>query len=233
VTLGEEVEVMILDIDAERRRISLGMKQCKPNPWDQFAKSFNKNDQVKGNIKSITDFGIFIGLEGGIDGLVHLSDISWNITGEDAIRDFKKGDEVEAIVLAVDPERERISLGIKQLSQDPFSVFFAAHPKGSAVNGVITEVTPKMAKVELAEGIEGILRASEISRDRVEDASTILSVGDKIEAKFMGMDRKTRVVNLSIKAKDYDDEAEVMKEYSSQSTSGTSLGDIFKEQMDK
>ena len=233
VTLGEEVEVMILDIDAERRRISLGMKQCKPNPWDQFAKSFNKNDQVKGNIKSITDFGIFIGLEGGIDGLVHLSDISWSITGEDAIRDFKKGDEVEAIVLAVDPERERISLGIKQLSQDPFSVFFAAHPKGSAVNGVITEVTPKMAKVELAEGIEGILRASEISRDRVEDASTILSVGDKIEAKFMGMDRKTRVVNLSIKAKDYDDEAEVMKEYSSQSTGGTSLGDIFKEQMDK
>jgi small subunit ribosomal protein S1 len=233
VTLGEEVEVMILDIDAERRRISLGMKQCKPNPWDQFAKSFNKNDQVKGNIKSITDFGIFIGLEGGIDGLVHLSDISWSITGEDAIRDFKKGDEVEAIVLAVDPERERISLGIKQLSQDPFSVFFAAHPKGSSVNGVITEVTPKMAKVELAEGIEGILRASEISRDRVEDASTILSVGDKIEAKFMGMDRKTRVVNLSIKAKDYDDEAEVMKEYSSQSIGGTSLGDIFKEQMDK
>ncbi|MCK5813141.1 MAG: 30S ribosomal protein S1 [Cocleimonas sp.] len=233
VTLGEEVEVMILDIDADRRRISLGMKQCKPNPWDQFAKSFNKNDQVKGNIKSITDFGIFIGLDGGIDGLVHLSDISWNVSGEDAIRDFKKGDEVEAIVLAVDPERERISLGIKQLSQDPFSLFFANHPKGSAVSGVITEVTPKMAKIELAEGIEGILRASEISRDRVEDATTILNVGDKIDAKFMGMDRKTRVINLSVKAKDYDDEAEVMKEYSTKSTGGTSLADIFKEQMEK
>ena len=233
VTLGEEVEVMILDIDADRRRISLGMKQCKPNPWDQFAKSFNKNDQVKGNIKSITDFGIFIGLDGGIDGLVHLSDISWNVSGEDAIREFKKGDEVEAIVLAVDPERERISLGIKQLSQDPFSLFFARYPKGSAVSGVITEVTPKMAKVELAEGIEGILRASEISRDRVEDATTLLSVGDKVDAKFMGMDRKTRIINLSVKAKDYDDEAEVMKEYSSKSTGGTSLGDIFKEQMEK
>ncbi|MCK5901905.1 MAG: 30S ribosomal protein S1 [Cocleimonas sp.] len=231
VTLGEEVEVMILDIDAERRRISLGMKQCKANPWDQFAKSFNKNDRVKGNIKSITDFGIFIGLEGGIDGLVHLSDISWNVTGEDAIREFKKGDEVEAMVLAVDPDRERISLGIKQLNQDPFSIFFAENPKGSIVKGIITEVTPKMAKIELSQGIEGILRASEISRDRVEDASTILKVGDKIDAKFMGMDRKTRVVNLSIKAKDYDDEAEVMKEYSSQSTGGTSLGDIFKEQM--
>ncbi|HFC91631.1 MAG TPA: 30S ribosomal protein S1 [Leucothrix mucor] len=233
VTLGEEVEVMILDIDAERRRISLGMKQCKPNPWDQFADSFNKNDQVKGNIKSITDFGIFIGLDGGIDGLVHLSDISWSVTGEDAIREYKKGDEVEAIVLAVDPERERISLGIKQLSQDPFSLFFAEHPKGSSVSGIITDVTPKMAKIELAEGIEGILRASEISRDRVEDATMILNVGDKIEAKFMGMDRKTRVINLSIKAKDYDDEAEVMKEYSTKSTGGTSLGDIFKEQMDK
>ena len=233
VTLGQEVEVMILDIDADRRRISLGMKQCKDNPWDEFAKSFNKNDKVKGNIKSITDFGIFIGLDGGIDGLVHLSDISWSVSGEDAIRDFKKGDEVEAIVLAVDPDRERISLGIKQLNQDPFSVFFSEHPKGSIVNGVITEVTPKMAKIELAEGIEGILRASEISRDRVEDASTILKVGDKVEAKFMGMDRKTRVINLSIKAKDYEDEAEAMKEYSSSSAGGVSLGDIFKEQMDK
>jgi small subunit ribosomal protein S1 len=233
VTLGEEVEVMILDIDAERRRISLGMKQCKPNPWDQFAESFNKNDQVKGNIKSITDFGIFIGLDGGIDGLVHLSDISWNVPGEEAIREYKKGDEVKAIVLAVDPERERISLGIKQLSQDPFSLFFSQYPKGSAVSGIVTDVTPKMAKIELAEGIEGILRASEISRDRVEDATTILNIGDKIEAKFMGMDRKTRIINLSIKAKDYDDEAEVMKEYSGKSTGGTSLGDIFKEQMDK
>ena len=231
VTLGDEVEVMILDIDAERRRISLGMKQCKANPWDEFAKSFNKNDIVKGNIKSITDFGIFIGLEGGIDGLVHLSDISWNVQGEDAVRDYKKGDEVEAIVLAVDPERERISLGIKQMDQDPFSAFFAANPKGSIVKGTIVEVTPKMAKVDLGDGIEGSLRASELSRDRVEDASTILKVGEEIEAKFMGVDRKSRMMNLSIKAKEYADEAEVMKEYSNRSSSGTSLGDIFKEQM--
>jgi len=231
VTLGDEVEVMILDIDAERRRISLGMKQCKANPWDEFAKSFNKNDIVKGNIKSITDFGIFIGLEGGIDGLVHLSDISWNVQGEDAVRDYKKGDEVEAIVLAVDPERERISLGIKQMDQDPFSAFFAANPKGTIVKGTVTEVTPKMATIDLGDGIEGSLRASELSRDRVEDASTILKVGEEIEAKFMGVDRKSRMMNLSIKAKDYADEAEVMKEYSGRASGGTSLGDIFKEQM--
>ncbi len=231
VTLGDEVEVMILDIDAERRRISLGMKQCKANPWDEFAKSFNKNDIVKGNIKSITDFGIFIGLEGGIDGLVHLSDISWNVQGEEAVRDYKKGDEVEAIVLAVDPERERISLGIKQMDQDPFSAFFAANPKGTIVKGVVTEVTPKMATVDLGDGIEGSLRASELSRDRVEDASTILKVGEEVEAKFMGVDRKSRMMNLSIKAKDFADEAEVMKEYSGRASGGTSLGDIFKEQM--
>ncbi|RVU86224.1 30S ribosomal protein S1 [Leucothrix sargassi] len=231
VTLGDEVEVMILDIDAERRRISLGMKQCKANPWDEFAKSFNKNDIVKGNIKSITDFGIFIGLDGGIDGLVHLSDISWNVQGEEAVRDYKKGDEVEAIVLAVDPERERISLGIKQMDQDPFSAYVAANPKGAIVKGTITEVTPKMAKVDLGDGIEGSLRASELSRDRVEDASTVLKVGEEVEAKFMGVDRKTRMMNLSIKAKEFADEAEVMKEYSNRSASGTSLGDIFKEQM--
>ena len=231
VTLGDEVEVMILDIDAERRRISLGMKQCKANPWDEFAKLFNKNDIVKGNIKSITDFGIFIGLEGGIDGLVHLSDISWSVQGEEAVRDFKKGDEVEAIVLAVDPERERISLGIKQMDQDPMSSFFAAYPKGSIVKGTVTEVTPKMATIDLGDGIEGSLRASELSRDRVEDASTLLKVGEEIEAKFMGVDRKTRMMNLSIKAKDFADEAEVMKEYSGRASGGTSLGDIFKEQM--
>ena len=231
VTLGDEVEVMILDIDAERRRISLGMKQCKANPWDEFAKSFNKNDIVKGNIKSITDFGIFIGLEGGIDGLVHLSDISWNVQGEEAVRDYKKGDEVEAIVLAVDPERERISLGIKQMDQDPFSAFFAANPKGTIVKGTVTEVTPKMATIDLGDGIEGSLRASELSRDRVEDASTILKVGEVVEAKFMGVDRKSRMMNLSIKAKDFADEAEVMKEYSGRASGGTSLGDIFKEQM--
>ncbi|MEB4590333.1 30S ribosomal protein S1 [Candidatus Thiothrix sp. Deng01] len=232
VTLGDEVEVMILDIDAERRRISLGMKQCQPNPWDEFAASHNKGDRVSGKIKSITDFGIFIGLEGGIDGLVHLSDISWNMPGEEAVRSYKKGDEVEAVVLAVDPERERISLGIKQLEQDPFSNFVAAHAKGSVVKGTVIEVTPKSAKVDLGDGIEGILRASELSRDRVEDARSVLKEGDAIEAKFMGVDRKTRSINLSIKAKDDDDEARVMREYTGRSSgASTSLGDIFKEQM--
>ncbi len=232
VTLGDEVEVMVLDIDADRRRISLGMKQCQPNPWEEFANSHNKGDRVAGKIKSITDFGIFIGLEGGIDGLVHLSDISWNVPGEEAVRSYKKGDEVEAVVLAVDPERERISLGIKQLEQDPFSNFVAAHAKGSVVKGTVVEVTPKSAKIDLGDGIEGILRASELSRDRVEDARSILKEGDAIEAKFMGVDRKTRSINLSIKAKDDDDEARVMREYTGRSSgASTSLGDIFKEQM--
>ncbi|MDD5392839.1 MAG: 30S ribosomal protein S1 [Thiothrix sp.] len=232
VTLGDEVEVMILDIDADRRRISLGMKQCQANPWDEFAGTRNKGDRVSGKIKSITDFGIFIGLDGGIDGLVHLSDISWNVPGEEAVRSYKKGDEVEAVVLAVDPERERISLGIKQMEQDPFSNFVAAHTKGSVVKGTVVEVTPKSAKIDLGEGIEGILRASELSRDRVEDARTLLKEGDKIEAKFMGVDRKTRSINLSIKAKDDDDEARVMREYTGRSGgASTSLGDIFKEQM--
>ncbi|MEE9444140.1 MAG: 30S ribosomal protein S1 [Cocleimonas sp.] len=233
VTLGDEVEIMILEIDPERRRISLGMKQCKANPWDEFAKSAVKGDQVKGVIKSITDFGIFIGLDGGIDGLVHLSDISWNIPGEEAVREYKKGDDVEAVILAVDPERERISLGIKQMDQDPFSLFVAANEKGSIVKGKIVEVTAKMAKIDLGENIEGILRASEISRDRIEDASTVLNVGDDIEAKFMGVDRKTRAINLSIKAKDYAEEAEVLKEYSGSSSTTGTLGDIFKEQLDK
>jgi small subunit ribosomal protein S1 len=232
VTLGDDVEVMILDIDADRRRISLGMKQCQANPWDEFANSHNKGDKVSGKIKSITDFGIFIGLDGGIDGLVHLSDISWNMPGEEAVRSYKKGDEVEAVVLAVDPERERISLGIKQMEQDPFSNFVAAHSKGSVVKGTVVEVTPKAAKIDLGEGIEGILRASELSRDRVEDARTLLKEGDKIEAKFMGVDRKTRSINLSIKAKDDEDEARVMREYTGRSGgASTSLGDIFKEQM--
>ncbi|EIJ32942.1 30S ribosomal protein S1 [Thiothrix nivea] len=232
VTLGDEVEVMILDIDAERRRISLGMKQCQPNPWDEFAANHNKGDRVSGKIKSITDFGIFIGLDGGIDGLVHLSDISWNMPGEEAVRSYKKGDEVEAVVLAVDPERERISLGIKQMEQDPFSNFVAAHSKGSVVKGTVVEVTPKAAKIDLGEGIEGILRASELSRDRVEDARTLLKEGDTIEAKFMGVDRKTRSINLSIKAKDDEEEARVMREYTGRSGgASTSLGDIFKEQM--
>ena len=232
VTLGDETEVMILDIDADRRRISLGMKQCQANPWDEFAGTRNKGDRVSGKIKSITDFGIFIGLDGGIDGLVHLSDISWNVPGEEAVRSYKKGDEVEAVVLAVDPERERISLGIKQMEQDPFSNFVAAHSKGSIVHGTVVEVTPKAAKIDLGEGIEGILRASELSRDRVEDARTLLKEGDKIEAKFMGVDRKTRSINLSIKAKDDEDEARVMREYTGRSGgASTSLGDIFKEQM--
>lgn len=232
VTLGDEVEVMILDIDADRRRISLGMKQVQANPWDEFAGGHNKNDKVSGKIKSITDFGIFIGLEGGIDGLVHLSDISWNAPGEEAVRNFKKGDEVEAVVLAVDPERERISLGIKQLEQDPFSNFVAAHSKGSVVAGTVVEVTAKSARIDLGDGIEGILRASELSRERVEDARTQLKEGDKIDAKFMGVDRKTRAINLSIKAKENEDDARVMKEYSSNSGgASTSLGDIFKEQM--
>jgi len=229
VHLGDEVEVMILDIDEERRRISLGMKQCQVNPWDDFAVNFNKGDHISGMIKSITDFGIFVGIDGGIDGLVHLSDISWNVSGEEAVRDFKKGEELETIVLAVDPERERISLGVKQLDKDPFSQYMAAHAKGSIVKGVVKEVDAKAAVVELADTVDGILRASELSRDRVEDASKILKVGDDIEAKFIGVDRKTRTVSLSIKAKDSDDEAEAMQEYKGSATvSGGSMHDALK-----
>jgi len=234
VQLGDEVEVMVLEIDAERRRISLGMKQCKPNPWDNFASQHNKGDKIVGTIKSITDFGIFIGLEGGIDGLVHLSDISWNTTGEDAVRNYKKGDEIETVILAIDPERERISLGVKQLEQDPFSSYLAEHPKGSIVSGKILEVDAKGATVQLMEGIDGYLRASEITRDRVEDARTLLKQGDTVEAKFIGVDRKNRVINLSIKAKDSQEEAEAIEDYSRQSDQqgSTTLGDLLKEQMD-
>jgi len=234
VQLGDEVEVMVLEIDAERRRISLGMKQCKANPWDDFASKHNKGDKIVGTIKSITDFGIFIGLEGGIDGLVHLSDISWNATDEDVVRNYKKGDEIETVILAVDPERERISLGIKQLEQDPFSNYLAEHPKGSIVKGKILDVDAKGATVQLMEGIEGYLRASEITRDRVEDARTLLKEGEEVEAKFIGVDRKNRVINLSIKAKDSQEEAEAMEDYSRQSESqgSTTLGDLLKEQMD-
>ncbi|KPJ94305.1 MAG: 30S ribosomal protein S1 [Gammaproteobacteria bacterium SG8_15] len=234
VQLGDDVEVMVLEIDAERRRISLGMKQCKANPWDEFAAHHNKGDKIVGTIKSITDFGIFIGLDGGIDGLVHLSDISWNATGEDAVRDYKKGDEIETVILAIDPERERISLGVKQLEQDPFSNYLAEHPKGSIVTGKVIEVDAKGAVVQLMEGIEGYLRASEITRDRVEDARTLLKEGEEVEAKFIGVDRKNRVINLSIKAKDSQEEAEAMEDYSRQSDSqgATTLGDLIKEQMD-
>ena len=230
VHIGQEVEVMVLDIDEERRRISLGIKQCYANPWDEFGATRNKGDIVKGTIKSITDFGIFIGLEGEIDGLVHLSDISWHEPGEEAVRKFTKGDEIEAVVLSVDPERERISLGIKQLEKDPFSNFVAEHSKGSIVKGTVKEVDAKAAIIDLGDGVDGTLRASELSRDRIEDARTILSVGDEVEAKFMGVDRKSRAIMLSVKAKDTDDEAAMMQDYgASSSEATTSLGDMLKQ----
>ncbi len=233
VSLGDEVEVMVLDIDEERRRVSLGIKQCKANPWDEFAATHNKGDHVSGSIKSITDFGIFIGLDGGIDGLIHLSDITWDEEGEEAIRKFKKGDELETVVLSVDPERERISLGVKQLAQDPFSSFVAANEKGSFVKGTVAEVDAKGAVIALAEGVDGYLRASELSRDRVEDARSILKEGDEIEAKFLGVDRKNRSISLSIKAKDADEEAAAIKGYARDAaTSAPTLGDLLKEQMD-
>ena len=233
VSLGDEVEVMVLDIDEERRRVSLGIKQCKPNPWDEFAATHKKGDHVSGKIKSITDFGVFIGLDGGIDGLIHLSDISWDDEGEEAIRKFKKGDELETVVLAVDPERERISLGIKQLAKDPFSSYVAANDKGSVVKGVVAEVDAKGAVITLADGVEGYLRASELSRDRVEDARSELKEGDEIEAKFIGVDRKNRSISLSIKAKDADEEAAAIKGYAKEAASSApTLGDLLKEQMD-
>ena len=232
VHLGDEVEVVVLDIDEERRRISLGMKQCRANPWEEFAATHKKGDRVSGNIKSITDFGIFVGLDGGIDGLLHLSDLSWTVPGEEAVRNYKKGDEVQAVVLAIDAERERISLGVKQLEQDPWSNYVADHPKGSIVNGTVKEVDAKGVVIELADGVEGTLRASELTRDRVEDARTVLNVGDNVEAKFMGVDRKNRSIILSIKAKDSDEEAEVLEGYSRTAASGgTNLGDLLKEQM--
>ena len=231
VSLGDEVEVMILDIDEERRRISLGMKQCQPNPWDDFAANNNKGDKVSGTIKSITDFGVFIGLDGGIDGLVHLSDISWNLSGEEAVRRYKKGDQVEAVVLSIDSERERISLGIKQLEKDPFSTYVAEHPKGSVVRGIVKEVDAKAAIIDLGSGIEGTLRASELARDRVGDVRTVLNAGDEIQAKFMGVDGKRRTITLSIKAKEAAEEAAVLQDYSNIGSATTSLGDIIKEQM--
>lgn len=234
VALGDEVEVMVLDIDAERRRISLGIKQCQANPWEEFSMTHNKGDKVKGGIKSITDFGIFIGLDGGIDGLIHLSDISWEEDNEELIRDFKKGDDVEAVVLAIDPERERISLGIKQLQDDPFSSYLSEHPRGTIVNGTVTAVDARGATIELAEGVEGYVRAADIARERVEDASKVLAVGEAVEAKFTGMSRKDRTLTLSIKAKDDQEESEAVKEYSNVSGSGnTTLGDLLKEQMDQ
>jgi small subunit ribosomal protein S1 len=230
VHIGQEVEVMVLDIDEERRRISLGIKQCQSNPWKDFADNYNRGDKVSGQIKSITDFGIFIGLPGGIDGLVHLSDISWDIPGEEAVRNYQKGQQVEAMVLSVDPERERISLGIKQLAKDPFSTWIAEHPKGTIVKGIVREVDAKGAIVDLGGGVEGHLRASELSRDRVEDARTVLKVDQEIEARFTNVDRKSRTIALSIKAKELHEEAEAVQNYrTGETSSGTSLGDLLKE----
>jgi len=233
VQVGDEVEVMVLDVDEERRRISLGMKQVAANPWETFAATHKKGDKVSGQIKSITDFGIFIGLDGGIDGLVHLSDISWATTGEDIVRNFKKGDNLDAVVLAVDPERERISLGVKQLEQDPFGQYMAANPKGSKVEGVVKEVDAKGATIELADGIEGYVAARDVANERVDDATQFLKVGDKVEAKFVGMDRKGRTLQLSIKAKDDAEMREVLEEYQSSSASSgtTQLGALLRAQL--
>jgi small subunit ribosomal protein S1 len=232
VHTGQEVEVMVLDVDEERRRISLGLKQCKANPWKEFAENHNRGDRVSGQIKSITDFGIFIGLPGNIDGLVHLSDISWDLTGEEAVRNYQKGQQVEAMVLSIDPERERISLGIKQLAKDPFSAFIAENPKGSIVKGSVKEVDARGAVIDLGNGIDGQLRASELGRDRIDDARAVLKVGDEVESKFIGVDRKTRTISLSIKAKEVHEEAEAVQSYRSDAPiTGTSLGDLLKEQI--
>jgi len=230
VNLGDVCEVMVLEIDEERRRISLGLKQCIPNPWEEFAKAQSKGDKVSGKIKSITDFGIFIGLDGGIDGLVHLSDISWNKTGEEAVRDYKKGDEISAVVLQVDPERERISLGVKQIEEDPFNQYIADTKKGTIVTGTVTAVDAKGVTVKLGEEVEGYIRVGDLTRDRVEDASTVVSVDSEIEAKFMGVDRKNRIVNLSVKAKDHADEKDALDKVNQQEDVGftNAFADAFK-----
>jgi len=235
VQLGDEVEVMILEIDEDRRRISLGMKQCMPNPWDEFAQNHRKGDRVRGAIKSITDFGIFIGLPGGIDGLVHLSDLSWNSTGEEAVRNFKKGDEIEAMVLSIDVERERISLGVKQLEGDPFTSFVAMHEKGAIVNGTVKAVDARGAVVNLGGEVEGYLRASEISRERVEDARAVLKEGDAVTSMVVNIDRKNRTINLSVKAKDVADETEAIAKLQSESAAAsgsTNLGALLKARLD-
>ena len=236
VQVGDDVKVMILDIDEDRRRISLGIKQTQMNPWEQFSASFGKGDKITGTIKSITDFGIFIGLDGGIDGLVHLSDISWNDTGEQAVRDYQKGQEVTTVVLAIDPERERISLGIKQLEDDPFNDYVAVNDRGAIVTGTVVEVTEKDAIIKLAEEVEGVLRASELSQERVEDARTVLKAGDEVEVKITAVDRKNRTLNLSVKAKDVEDEREAMREHKEreqESSAATTIGDLIREKMDQ
>jgi small subunit ribosomal protein S1 len=234
VNVGDEVEVMVLDIDEERRRISLGIKQCMENPWDAFARLSAKGDKISGKIKSITDFGIFIGLDGGIDGLVHLSDISWQEAGEEAVRKYKKGDELETVILAIDPERERISLGIKQLDTDPFSEYVATNDKGAIVTGTVKEVDAKAAIIVLADDVEATLKASEISRDKVEDARNALKEGDTVEAAILNVDRKNRVINLSIKSKDSVAERAAVKEHSSKQpevAAAATIGDLIKAQM--
>lgn len=231
VNVSDVVEVMILDIDEERRRISLGLKQCKLNPWQQFAETHNKNDRVEGKIKSITDFGIFIGLDGGIDGLVHLSDISWNVASEEAVREYKKGDEITAILLQVDAERERISLGIKQLAEDPFNNYLSAHQKGAIVTGKVVAVDTKGATIELAAGVEGHLRASEASRDRVKDTTQVLNVGDTLEVKYTSVDRKNRIINLSVRVKDEVDKKDTIASVNKQEDSNfanNAMAEAFK-----
>ncbi|MBS1173673.1 MAG: ribosomal protein, partial [Proteobacteria bacterium] len=231
VQLGDEVEVMILEIDEDRRRISLGMKQCMANPWDEFAMNHKKGDKVRGQIKSITDFGVFIGLPGGIDGLVHLSDLSWSATGEEAVRNYKKGDEVEALVLSIDVERERISLGIKQMEGDPFTNFIATHDKNSVVKGTVRSVDQKGAVIDLAEDVEGYLRVSEVSRERIEDLRQVLKEGDPVEAMIINVDRKSRSINLSIKAKDQAEQSEAIQKLQAESSAAsgtTSLGALLK-----
>jgi len=236
VSVGDQVEVMVLDIDEERRRISLGIKQCRPNPWDEFSIHHAKGERISGRIKSITDFGIFIGLDGGIDGLVHLSDISWNEPGEVAVRRYSKGEEIHTVILSVDPERERISLGIKQLDQDPFSDYTTDNDRGSIVRGTVVEVEAKEAQVKLAEEVIGVLKASELSQDRVEDARNVLSVGDEIEVKIISVDRKNRAISLSVKAKDVEDDRAAVRELRRQESdrpSPTTLGDLIKAQMEQ
>ena len=235
VTLGEEVEVMVLEIDEDRRRISLGMKQCRQNPWEEFATNFKRGDKVRGAIKSITDFGVFVGLPGGIDGLVHLSDLSWTETGEEAVRNFKKGDEIEAVVLGIDTDKERISLGIKQLEGDPFNNYVATYDKGAVVQGVIKSVEPKGAVVTLSVDVEGYLRASEISSGRVEDATTVLKAGENVEAMIVNIDRKTRSIQLSIKARDNAETADTIQRMSEASASSgtTNLGALLKAKLDQ
>jgi small subunit ribosomal protein S1 len=235
VQLGDEVEVMILDIDQERRRISLGVKQCFMNPWDEFGTTNKKGDKITGNIKSITDFGIFIGLNGGIDGLVHLSDISWDDAGEDAVRSYTKGDEVETVILSIDSERERISLGIKQLGDDPFLSYVAEFDKGSIVIGSVAKVSAKEATISLSEGIDAILKVTELSQEKVDDATKILKEGDEVETKIINVDRKNRTISLSIKAKDVDEEKTAVKEHKKSEAEGispTTIGDLIKAQMD-